>query len=72
MVILFGDLPKEIFKQSLDAGIVQIERFPVDQKYNECHAQKMDEECWQVPRQLCYTGRQNDTTEERLTIKSQV
>lgn len=25
----------------------------------------MDEECWQVPRQLCYTGRQNDTTEER-------
>ena len=30
MVILFGDLPKEIFKQSLDAGIVQIERFPVD------------------------------------------
>ena len=23
MVILFGDLPKEIFKQSLDAGIVQ-------------------------------------------------
>lgn len=56
MVILFGDLPKEIFKQSLDAGIVQIERFPVDQKYNECHAQKMDEEYWQVPRQLCYTG----------------
>lgn len=65
MVILFGDLPKEIFKQSLDAGIVQIERFPVDQKYNEYHAQKMDEEYWQVPRQLCYTGRQNDTTEER-------
>jgi len=32
----------------------------------------MDEEYWQVPRQLCYTGRQNDTTEERLTIKSQV
>ena len=25
----------------------------------------MDEEYWQVPRQLCYTGRQNDTTEER-------
>ena len=40
MLILFGDLPKEIFKQSLDAGIVQIERFPVDQKYNECHDQK--------------------------------